>query len=72
MDIFDKIKQGAKIPDYQANRLRKDGTTVKVDVSLSSLYNESSGITGVLAITRVIQIENLKERPEPLLSFYAR
>jgi PAS domain S-box-containing protein len=57
--IADALAAGEYIPDFEALRLRKDGTQVPVAISVSTILDEHGKITGLVTFHRDIttQIE---------------
>jgi PAS domain S-box-containing protein len=52
--ILEKIRQGQRISHYETERLRKDGQTVFVSLSVSPLKDKTGTLAGVSTITRDI------------------
>ena len=69
--IIDKLSRGERIEHYQAERIRQDGTRVRLSLSISPIKDSSGQIIGVSKIARDItqqiqQQEALKESEERL------
>ncbi|MFN0242826.1 MAG: ATP-binding protein [Planctomycetota bacterium] len=50
--ILARIRKGERIEHYQSLRLRKDGTTVEVELTISPVYDASGTIVGASKIVR--------------------
>jgi PAS domain S-box-containing protein len=61
--LKDALAVGELIPDFEAVRLRKDGSPVQVSISASSIYDDGGNVTGSVAIHRDIteQVEARRE-----------
>lgn len=73
--ILDKIRKGERIEHYETIRLRKDGTTVEVSLSVSPIKAPDGKIIGASKIARDIsarkQIEkSLQEQTEVVETIY--
>jgi PAS domain S-box-containing protein len=49
-----KIKEGKKIKNYETLRLKKDGTTINVSVTISPIFNASGKLAAISVIARDI------------------
>ncbi|MGB9928525.1 MAG: PAS domain S-box protein [Methanosarcina sp.] len=58
----EKIRQGEKTQKYETLRLKKDGTTIDVSVTLSPIYNASGQIVAISAIARDITEKKIAEK----------
>lgn len=54
LDLLGRVTRGQRIDNYETKRLRKDGTTIDVSVSLSPILNRSGEIIGASKIVREI------------------
>ena len=59
--LVGKIKQGKKIQHYETLRLKKDGTTINISVTLSPVFDSSGKLVAISAIARDIT-ERKKEK----------
>ena len=59
--ILASVSQGEKVEDYQAERVRKDGTTIAVMVMLASIADKAGTITGLSAVMRDISVQQRAE-----------
>ncbi|WP_048162357.1 PAS domain S-box protein [Methanosarcina sp. 1.H.A.2.2] len=58
----EKIKQGEKIQHYETSRLRRDGTTINVSVTLSPVFNTYKKLVAISGISRdITEIKREKE-----------
>ncbi len=46
------VTRGERVDQYQARRLRKDGTTVEVSLNMSPIADRTGTITGVASVAR--------------------
>ncbi len=60
--LTDQIKQGKKIQHYETSRLRKDGTTISVSVSLSPIFDQSGKFVAISCIDEDITEKQIAER----------
>ena len=52
--IYEKIKRGERIQGYETVRVRKDGRTIEVSLTLSPIKNAVGAVIGISAIERDI------------------
>jgi PAS domain S-box-containing protein len=52
--LLEKVKQGQKIQRYETLRLRKDGTTINIAVTLSPVFDSNGNFVAISAISRDI------------------
>lgn len=64
--ILEKVHQGQLVPAYLTQRLRKDGTTVEISLTVSPIRNLSGQLVGASAIAR--DITALQHREAQLTS----
>ena len=50
--LADEIKQGKKIKHYETSRLKKDGTTINVSVTLSPIFDQSGKLVAISCYCR--------------------
>jgi PAS domain S-box-containing protein len=50
----EKIKQGKRVQHYETSRIRKNGTTINVSVTLSPVFDASGELVAISAIARDI------------------
>ena len=55
--ILGSLSQGEGMEEYQAERVRKDGTTITVMITLSSVADNTGTITGLSAVVRDISAQ---------------
>ena len=66
--ILDKIRRGERIEHYQAERVRKDGTRIKLSLSISPIKDSSGKIIGASKIARdITQLLKQQDERESLL-----
>ena len=53
-DILAAITRGDRVEQFQSDRVRKDGTTVKVSMTLSPIVDRTGAIVGVSTVSRDI------------------
>lgn len=53
-EIIEKIRQGKVIEHYETERIKKDGTTIQVSLTISPIRNHLGTITGASKISRDI------------------
>jgi PAS domain S-box-containing protein len=70
--ILDKIRQGQGISHYETERLRKDGQTVFVSVSVSPVKDKAGNLVGISTITRDVTERKRAEEKLHQASLYAR
>jgi PAS domain S-box-containing protein len=51
---FESIKQGIRVSSYETVRIRKNGATVAVSVTVSPILDDQGNVTGASSITRDI------------------
>ncbi len=62
-NIMERIRRGEKISHFETVRLRKDGTTVHVAVTVSPIMNASGEVTGAATIARdITERQRVEER----------
>ncbi len=52
--IYEKIKRGERIQGYETVRIRKDGKSIEVSLSLSPIKNAVGAVIGISSIERDI------------------
>ncbi len=52
--LIEKVKQGEKIQRYETLRLRKDGTTINIAVTISPVFDSTGKFEAISAISRDI------------------
>ncbi|MCQ1534889.1 PAS domain S-box protein [Methanosarcina sp. KYL-1] len=58
----EKIKQGEKIQHYETSRLKKNGTTINVSITLSPVFNTYKKLVAISGISRdITEIKREKE-----------
>ncbi|KTC65463.1 sensory box histidine kinase (plasmid) [Legionella adelaidensis] len=60
--FLEKIKNGNKIDHYETVRLKRDGTAVKVSLSISPIKNHLNKIIGAASIAREIPFVTLEQK----------
>jgi len=51
-DILKRLRSGERVDHYETTRLRKDGTSIVVSLTISPIRDASGAITGVSKISR--------------------
>jgi len=60
--IIDNLKKGNRVEHYETTRVRKDGTSIEVSVSVSPIRDQSGTIVGAAKIARdVTEAKRLRE-----------
>jgi len=60
--LTDEIKKGKKVKHYETSRLKKDGTSINVSITLSPVFNTSGKFTAVSFISRDITEKKIAEK----------
>jgi PAS domain S-box-containing protein len=60
--LIAKVKQGEKIINLEAQRIRKDGKPIDVSITISGLKGENNEVIGTISIIRDISEKKLFER----------
>lgn len=60
--LLSRVARGEEVLDYEAERLRKDGSVIFVSVSLSPVLNEAKTIIGVSVVERDMTERNRAEK----------
>ncbi len=53
-EIFDRIRRGERVEDYETERRRKDGRIVQISLTVSPIHDKSGRIVGASKIARDI------------------
>ena len=53
-EILDRIRIGERIDHYETTRLRKDGSTVAISLTVSPVHDAAGGIVGASSIAHVL------------------
>ncbi len=61
-DNWSKIRDGYTVEPYETLRIRKDGSTIPISLTVSPIYDESGAVTGASAIARDITGEKEASR----------
>ena len=56
--IMDRVRRGERIKHFETTRIRKDGSTVEVSISLSPVHDERGQIVGVAGIREALASTN--------------
>jgi PAS domain S-box-containing protein len=59
--IMNILRQGGRVEHYETQRVRKDGTTIDISLSVSPLFDSEGKIIGAASIARDITQRNLAE-----------
>jgi two-component system cell cycle sensor histidine kinase/response regulator CckA len=59
--ILTQIRRGQQVHHFEAQRLRKDGTTIDVSISVSPIRGEDGAVAGVAGIMRDVTERNWAE-----------
>jgi len=60
--VSDRVKNGEHITNYETRRIRKDGKTIDVSLSVSPVFNADGEICALSSIARDITARKLKEQ----------
>ena len=60
--LGEMVKQGKKIQHYETSRLKKDGTTINVSVSLSPIFDQSGNFVAISCIAGDITEKKIAEK----------
>ena len=66
--ILDRARRGERVRHFETRRVRKDGTTIDVSMSVSPIMDASGRITGAANVTRDITERNRAVRSESELT----
>jgi PAS domain S-box-containing protein len=66
-EIVDRIMRGERIETYETERIRKDGTRVDVQLTVSPIRHPQRGIVGASIIARDITGEHRRRRAQEFL-----
>jgi PAS domain S-box-containing protein len=70
--LIEKIKKSEKIKHYETIRLKKDGTTIYVSITLSPVFDNSGNLIAISTIARDITESKKIEKELELASLYNR
>ncbi len=70
--ILDRIRQGERVEHYETMRVRKDGRTISVSMSVSPIYDSNNVLIGVSSIARDITERKRADENLHAASMYAR
>jgi PAS domain S-box-containing protein len=70
--ILDRVRHGQRVSHYEAERLRKDGQTVFLSLSVSPVKDKAGKIVGVSTVARDITERKRAEEKLHQASLYAR
>ena len=70
--LVGKIKQGKEIQHYETLRLKKDGTTINISVTLSPVFDSTGKLIAIAAIARDITKRKKGEEALRLSNIYNR
>ncbi|MGB9939096.1 PAS domain S-box protein [Methanosarcina sp.] len=70
--LIEKIKLGERIHHYETLRLRKDGTTINISITLSPVFNASGELVAISTIARDITESKKAEEAMRLSNIYNR
>jgi PAS domain S-box-containing protein len=62
MEILEKLRRGERIDHFETVRLRKDGTTVDVSITVSPIKDDNGRIIGASKVARDISERKLLEK----------
>ncbi len=64
--FMDRLKQGEYVEPHETQRIRKDGSTIDVSLTLSPIYDSAGDIVGASAVARDITLRKQIERERDL------
>src|SRR5690606_14746155 len=70
VSILDRVRQGESIVQFETQRVRKDGRTIDVSLTISPVYQEDGRIMGASTIVRDITAQKAEERLRELETKY--
>ena len=71
-EILQKIRNGGRVEHYETVRVRKDGKTISISLTVSPILDESGKIVGVSSISRDITERKRADEQLRAASQYAR
>ncbi len=71
-EILDKIRNGGRVEHYETVRVRKDGRTISISLTVSPILDDSGKIVGVSSISRDITERKRADEQLRAASQYAR
>ncbi len=71
-EILDKIRNGGRVEHYETVRVRKDGKTISISLTVSPILDETGKIVGVSSISRDITERKRADEQLRAASQYAR
>ena len=71
-DALARVGRGERVEQYESRRMRSDGTSVEVSVSLSPVFDESGRVVAASKIVRDISERSEKRELEKLNALLAR
>ncbi len=71
-EILDKIRSGGRVEHYETVRVRKDGRTISISLTVSPILDDSGKIVGVSSISRDITERKRADEQIHAASQYAR
>jgi len=72
VEILEKIRRGQRVEHYETTRVRKDGRTIAVSLTVSPMHDASGALIGVSSIARDITERKRAEDQARETSQYAR
>ena len=67
--VLERVSSGERIDNYETSRLRPDGTSVQVALTIAPMSDESGRVVGASVVARDV---TLRKRAESLLNHQAR
>jgi len=71
-EILDKIRKGGRVEHYETVRVRKDGRTISISLTVSPILDDTGTIVGVSSISRDITERKRADEQLRAASQYAR
>ncbi len=71
-EILDKIRKGGRVEHYETVRVRKDGRTISISLTVSPILDDTGKIVGVSSISRDITERKRADEQLRAASQYAR
>ena len=58
--LLSRVRRGEMVPNYEATRLRKDGSLVEVSINVSPIFDEAGQVVGASKISRDVGYRRIK------------
>ncbi|HEV7679971.1 MAG TPA: PAS domain S-box protein [Candidatus Dormibacteraeota bacterium] len=67
-ELLRRVQAGERVEEHHAQRMRKDGTTVNVSLTVSPIRDQSGSITGVATVIRDLSEQERTERQAAIVT----